>query len=201
MNPYKRFRSVVASELEALAAAGRLPKGLDLRRVSVDPPRDVGRGDLSTNAAMVLARDTGQNPRRLGEMLAERLMGHDEVRTIEVAGPGFVNWTLVDSSWHAALAELLEAGRDYGRTDLGQGELVNVEYVSANPTGPLTVAHARGAVFGDALASLLEFAGHRVAREYYINDAGQQVDQLAYSAYARYLEALGEEMTEEVFQR
>jgi len=201
MNPYKRFRSVVASELEALAAAGRLPKGLDLRRVSVDPPRDVGRGDLSTNAAMVLARDTGQNPRHLGEMLAERLMGHDEVRTIEVAGPGFVNWTLADSSWHAALAELLEAGRDYGRTDLGQSDLVNVEYVSANPTGPLTVAHARGAVFGDALASLLEFAGHRVAREYYINDAGQQIDQLAYSAYARYLEALGEEMTEEVFQR
>ena len=201
MNPYKYFRDIVAAEIEALVEAGRLPQGLDLLRVSVDPPRDVGRGDLSTNAAMVLARDAKQDPRRLGEMLAERLMGHEEVRTVEVAGPGFVNWTLAESFWHSALAELLRAGLDYGRTELGKGELVNVEYVSANPTGPLTIAHARGAVFGDALASLLEFAGYKVVREYYINDAGQQIEQLAYSAYARYLEALGEEMTEEAFER
>ena len=201
MNPYKYFRDVVAAELEALAKAGRLPAGLDLRRVSVDPPREAGHGDLSTNAAMVLAREAQQSPRAVGEMLAERLINHAAVRTVEVAGPGFVNWTLVESFWHSALAGLLQAGVDYGRSDLGKDELVNVEYVSANPTGPLTIAHARGAVFGDALASLLEFAGYKVVREYYINDAGQQIEQLAYSAYARYLEALGEEMTEEAFQR
>lgn len=201
MNPYKYFREVVTAELEALARGGRLPEGLDLGRVSVDPPREAGRGDLSTNAAMVLARDARQPSRAIAELLAERLVNHPKVRTIEVAGPGFVNWTLADSFWHSALAALLEAGLDYGRSDLGKGELVNVEYVSANPTGPLTIAHARGAVFGDALASLLEFAGSKVVREYYINDAGQQVEQLAYSAYARYLEALGEEMTEEAFQR
>jgi arginyl-tRNA synthetase len=201
MNLYKYFRDVVAAELEALVKAGRLPQGLDFGRVSVDPSREAIRGDLSTNAAMVLAREAKQDPRALGVMLAERLSAHAAVRTVEVAGPGFVNLTLAESFWHSALADLLRAGLDYGHSDLGRGELVNVEYVSANPTGPLTIAHARGAAFGDALASLLEFAGSNVVREYYVNDAGQQIEQLAYSAYARYLEALGEEMTEEAFER
>ncbi|MFI5022581.1 MAG: arginine--tRNA ligase [Alphaproteobacteria bacterium] len=201
MNVYKYVKGLVQDELEALTGAGKLPPGLDLGRVSVDPPRESGHGELSTNAAMVLAREAKLPARRLGELLAERLLAYPAIATVEVAGPGFVNLTLAGSFWQQALAELLQEGSDYGRSEIGKGELVNVEYVSANPTGPLTVAHARGAVFGDALASLLAFAGYRVVREYYINDAGQQIEQLAYSAYARYLEALGEEMSEKEFAR
>ena len=201
MNVYTFAKDLVQGELAALVAAGKLPPGLDLGRVSVDPPREAGRGELATNAAMVLAREARTPPRALGELLAERLRAHPAIANVEVAGPGFVNLTLRAPVWHEALAELLRLGPDYGRSELGQGELVNVEYVSANPTGPLTVAHARGAVFGDALAGLLAFAGYRVVREYYINDAGQQIEQLAYSAYARYLEALGEEMSDATFAR
>ena len=148
---------------------------------------------------MVLARDAKQSPRAIADLLADRLRGKDAILGVEVAGPEFVNLTLAEGFWHRTLADLLRAGLDYGRSDLGKGELVNVEYVSANPTGPLHVAHARGAAFGDALSALLEHAGHKVVREYYINDAGQQIDQLAYSAYARYLEALGETVTAQRF--
>lgn len=176
-----------------------MPPGLDSGRVSVDPPRESGHGELSTNAAMVLARDAKKNPKALAALLAERLGAVPIVRAADVAGPGFVNLTLVESFWHDALADLLAAGLDYGRVPSTKDVVINVEYVSANPTGPLHVAHARGAVFGDALSSLLEFAGYKVVREYYTNDAGSQVEQLAYSAYARYLEALGTEMTEERF--
>ncbi len=199
MNVFNEIRDLVQAELEALAKAGKLPAGLDWGHLSVDPPREAGHGELATNAAMVLAREAKMAPRALGELLAERLRAHPLLAAVEVAGPGFVNLTLVPAAWHAALAALLGRGSDYGRSETGKGEIVNVEYVSANPTGPLTVAHARGAVFGDALASLLAFAGYRVVREYYINDAGQQIEQLAYSAYARYLEALGEAMSEDVF--
>jgi len=201
MNVYTFAKDLVQGELAALVAAGKLPSGLDLGRVSVDPPREAGHGELATNAAMVLAREARTPPRALGELLAERLRAHPAVAGVEVAGPGFVNLTLRAPVWHEALAELLRLGADYGRSAFGKDELVNVEYVSANPTGPLTVAHARGAVFGDALAALLAFAGYRVVREYYINDAGQQIEQLAYSAYARYLEALGEEMSDDAFAR
>jgi arginyl-tRNA synthetase len=199
MNVFKHVRDLVQAELSALIEAGQLPRGLDLGRVSVDPPRGAEHGELSTNAAMVLAREANQRPRIIAELLAERLKASPVMRAVEVAGPGFVNLTLAEPFWHAALKDLLKSGSAYGRSDLGRGQLVNVEYVSANPTGPLTVGHARGAVFGDALASLLAFAGYDVVREYYINDAGQQIDQLAYSAFARYLEALGEPMTEEGF--
>jgi arginyl-tRNA synthetase len=200
MNIFRHFRDVILSALEALARSGKLPAGLDLSRVSVDPPREAGHGELSTNAAMVLARGAKQNPRAIAELLAEQLRAQQAVAAVEVAGPGFVNLTLDPGFWRRCLADLLAAGLDYGRSELGGGARVNVEYVSANPTGPLTIAHARGAVFGDALAALLEFSGHGVVREYYINDAGQQIENLAYSAYFRYREALGEEVSEAIFQ-
>ncbi len=196
MNVFNYFRGVVETALDELVAAGRLPKGLDTAKVTVEPPRDPSHGDLSTNAAMVLAKPAGLKPRELAEGLAERLRGAGSVETVEVAGPGFINLRLADDFWRARVAEILRAGLHYGRSDLGAGQKVNVEYVSANPTGPLTVGHARGAVVGDALAGLLEKAGFAVAREYYINDAGAQVDTLARSAYLRYREALGEEIGE-----
>ena len=177
-----------------------LPVGLDTARVTVEPPRDSSHGDLSTNAAMVLAKPAGVPPRDIAQRLAEGLSRLEDVTAAEVAGPGFVNLRLADGFWHARLAEALGAGVRYGDSDLGAGEPVNVEYVSTNPTGPLHVGHARGAVIGDALAALLEKVGWAVTREYYINDDGAQIDQLAYSAYLRYLEALGEEATEAAFE-
>lgn len=196
MNPFKHFRATVVGELEALTAAGMLPAGLDFSRVSVEPPRDPAHGDMATNAAMVLAKAAAMKPRDLAEALTARLTGRDGIVEAAIAGPGFINLRLDNSIWHACLADILREGVDYGRSDLGQGCKVNVEYVSANPTGPLTVGHARGAVFGDALASLLEKVGFDVTREYYINDAGSQVDTLAKSAYLRYREALGEDIGE-----
>jgi arginyl-tRNA synthetase len=179
---------------EALIGAGLLPAGIDQSRVLVEPPRDPAHGDLATNAAMVLAKDAGRKPRELAEAIAERLRADDWVQSVEVAGPGFINLTLKPQVWMEALRAAIRAGPDFGRPDSGQGRPVNVEYVSANPTGPMHVGHCRGAVFGDALASLLAFAGFAVTREYYINDAGAQVDALARSAYLRYREALGEEI-------
>jgi arginyl-tRNA synthetase len=196
MNLFAHFHDVVAAEVQALAQAGALPEGLDLGRIAVEPPRDPSHGDLSTNAAMVLAKPAGKNPRELAQQLAERLRGHPEITSAEVAGPGFLNLRLVDAFWHARLAEILRAGTSYGDSRMGQGRRVNVEYVSTNPTGPLTAGHARGAVVGDALAGLLAKAGYDVCREYYINDAGAQVDVLARSAYLRYREALGETIGE-----
>ncbi|MGP1253097.1 MAG: arginine--tRNA ligase [Kiloniellales bacterium] len=196
MNVFNHFHAVVETALESLVTAGSLPEGLDGTRVAVEPPRDPSHGDLSTNAAMVLAKQAGMKPRDLADLLADRLRGAEAVEDVTVAGPGFINLRLSDDFWRAHLRQVLEAGRDYGRSDLGAGRKVNVEYVSANPTGPLTVGHARGAVVGDALAGLLEKAGFAVTREYYINDAGGQVDTLARTAHLRYREALGEEIGE-----
>jgi arginyl-tRNA synthetase len=177
---------------DALAEEGMLPRGMDQSRVVVEPPRDAAHGDMATNAAMVLAKDAGLKPRDLAEAIATKLRADELVAKAEVAGPGFINLTLEPAAWIDALRAVLEAGADYGRGSLGQGAPVNVEYVSANPTGPMHVGHCRGAVFGDALANLLAFCGHKVTREYYINDAGAQVDVLARSAFLRYREALGE---------
>jgi arginyl-tRNA synthetase len=196
MNLFEHFHDVVAAEVRALVEAGALPEGLDLSRIAVEPPRDPAHGDLSTNAAMVLAKPAGKNPRELAQKLAERLRQHADIVSADVAGPGFLNLKLVDAFWHARLAEILRAGPAYGDSRMGQGRRVNVEFVSANPTGPLTAGHARGAVVGDALAGLLSKAGYEVSREYYINDAGAQVDVLARSTYLRYREALGETIGE-----
>jgi arginyl-tRNA synthetase len=167
----------------------------DLSRIVVEPPRDPSHGDMATNAAMVLAKDAGKKPRELAESIAKKLHADPTVEKVDVAGPGFINLTLKTSVWGEELQLALALGRDYGRSDMGKGEKVNVEYVSANPTGPLHVGHGRGAVFGDALANLLAYAGYDVTREYYINDAGAQVDVLARSAFLRYREALGEAIT------
>jgi arginyl-tRNA synthetase len=171
-----------------------LPAGIDQSRVVVEPPREAAHGDMATNAAMVLAKDAGRKPRELAEAIAAKLAADGAVAKAEVAGPGFINLTLKPAAWIEALRAVLEAGAEYGRNDVGQGDAVNVEYVSANPTGPMHVGHCRGAVFGDALANLLAFSGFKVTREYYINDAGAQVDVLARSAFLRYREALGEDI-------
>src|SRR5579871_2413435 len=177
---------------EALIAEGVLPAGIDLSRIAVEPPREAGRGDMAANAALVLAKDAGRKPRELAEAYAEKLRADELVLGVEIAGPGFVNLTLKPAAWAEALRNAVQLGPQYGSSDLGRGEPVNVEYVSANPTGPMHIGHCRGAVFGDALANLLAFTGFAVTREYYINDAGAQVDVLARSAYLRYREALGE---------
>jgi len=196
MNIFNRFRNFTVEALEELARMEEIPSGLDYARVTVEPPRDPSHGDLATNAAMVLAKPAGMQPRDLAERLGGRLREAAEVASVEIAGPGFINLRLVPTIWYNCLREILRNGARYGESDVGAGRRVNVEYVSANPTGPLTVAHARGAVVGDALASLLERVGFDVTREYYINDAGSQVDTLARSAYLRYREALGEEIGE-----
>lgn len=196
MNLFKDFQAIVLKELQEMAAVGALPEGLDLSRVTAEPPRDPTHGDLATNAAMVIAKAAGRKPRELAEQLAARLSKSEGVAAVEVAGPGFINLRLQEGVWYRQLAGVLREGAAFGQSELGAGVSVNVEYVSANPTGPLTVGHARGAVVGDALASLLEKAGYRVLREYYVNDAGAQVDTLAQSAYLRYREALGETIEE-----
>jgi arginyl-tRNA synthetase len=179
-----------------LAAEGGWPDDIGLSRVVVEPPRDAAHGDMATNAAMVLAREAKSKPRDLAEAIAAKLRADDLIASVEVAGPGFINLTLKPNAWSDALRTVLREGEAYGRSTMGAAEKVNVEYVSANPTGPMHVGHCRGAVFGDALASLLIFAGYDVTREYYINDAGAQVDVLARSAYLRYREALGENIGE-----
>ncbi|HXF90075.1 MAG TPA: arginine--tRNA ligase [Xanthobacteraceae bacterium] len=184
----ERVRSVV----EKLAEAGAFAKPADLSRVVVEPPRDAEHGELATNAAMVLAKEVGWKPQDLARGLATELEKFPEVVRAETAGPGFVNITLDSKTWLEELRVAIKAGPDYGRSDLGRGKKVNVEYVSANPTGPMHVGHCRGAVFGDALANVLAYAGFDVTREYYINDAGAQVDILARSTFLRYREALGE---------
>ena len=195
MTLYTRFASHIDAALDALTAAGTLPGGLDRANETVEPPRDATHGDLATNAAMVLAKPAGTNPRALAAALAAELERLDEVAGVSVAGPGFINLTLTDAAWRAELAAIAAAGDVYGRSDASAGVTVNIEYVSANPTGPMHMGHCRGAVVGDALASLLEFAGARVIREYYVNDAGGQVDVLARSVHLRYREALGEAVT------
>ncbi len=176
----------------ALSGEGALPKGIDLSRVVVEPPKDAAHGDMATNAAMVLAKEAGAKPRELAEKIAAKLRADPLIEKVDIAGPGFINLMLTNDAWFAALRAVLSQSDKYGRSHIGGGEKVNVEYVSANPTGPMHVGHCRGAVFGDALASLLLFAGYDVTKEYYINDAGAQVDVLARSAFLRYREALGE---------
>jgi arginyl-tRNA synthetase len=178
----------------ALITAGVLPAGIDQSRVSVEPPRDPAHGDMATNAAMVLAKDAAKKPRDLAAAIAERLRDDPLVHKVDVAGPGFINLTLKPEAWIEALRTALRLGTRYGSSEIGGGTPVNVEYVSANPTGPMHIGHCRGAVFGDALANLLAFSGFNVTREYYINDAGAQVDVLARSAYLRYREALGDDI-------
>ena len=196
MTIFARIASSLDDVLDALTASGDLPAGLDRRNVTVEPPRDPSHGDMATNAAMVLAKPAGTNPRALAERIAERLGALDLIEEVQIAGPGFINMRLVSSAWQQELGLVHQSGADYGRSDMGAGSRVNVEYVSANPTGPMHMGHCRGAVVGDALASLLEFAGHAVTREYYINDAGGQVDVLARSVHLRYREALGEAVGE-----
>jgi len=192
MNLFNILQGLVLDCLARMQAEGRLPTGLDMSNVTVAPPRDVAHGDMATNAAMVLAKPAGLKPRDIAEDLARLLAEDTRILSAEVAGPGFLNLRLAPSLWHDVLRAALKAGSDFGRSDMGRGKRVNVEYVSANPTGPLHVGHTRGAVFGDALASLLDFAGYEVTREYYINDGGAQVDVLARSVYLRYLEAHGQ---------
>jgi arginyl-tRNA synthetase len=194
-------QNIVAAVLQKVRAAiggliteGALPPGLDLSRISAEPPREAAHGDFATNAAMVLSNQARRKPRELAELIVVKLHSDDLIATAQVAGPGFINLTLKPQAWTDALRAVLDAGMEYGRSTLGQGTAINVEYVSANPTGPMHVGHCRGAVFGDALCNLLAFAGFSVTREYYINDAGAQVDALAQSAFLRYREALGEKI-------
>ena len=191
MNLFNDIRDLVLAEVAAMVAAGELPQGLDTGGISVEPPRDAGHGDMATNAAMVLAKPAGLPPRQIAEGLAAGLLADPRVAKAEVAGPGFLNITLHAQVWQGLLGAILAQGADYGRSGIGKRARVNVEFVSANPTGPMHVGHVRGAVVGDALARLLAFAGWDVTREYYINDGGGQVDVLARSAYERYREAHG----------
>ncbi|WP_416831037.1 MAG: arginine--tRNA ligase [Erythrobacter sp.] len=192
---YAAFAGTIETALNELVAEGVLPADVSFANVTLEPPRDPSHGDLATNAAMVLAKPAKANPRALAESIAAKLQAHDAIVSAEIAGPGFINLRLDRKAWIAELNAVHALADEYGRSAMGAGRTVNVEYVSANPTGPMHMGHCRGAVVGDALASLLEFAGHRVIREYYVNDAGAQVDVLARSVHLRYREALGEKIT------
>ena len=196
MNIFAQFASRIVGAVESLGLQPKDGGALDFSRLTVEPPRDPSHGDLATNAAMVLAKAVGENPRALAERIATALRADPDVAAVEVAGPGFVNLRLADGFWQARLAGILDEAEDYGRSTVGAGRKVNVEYVSANPTGPMHVGHCRGAVVGDALANIMGFAGYDVTKEYYINDAGAQIDVLARSVMLRYREALGEEIGE-----
>ncbi|HVL19781.1 MAG TPA: arginine--tRNA ligase [Amaricoccus sp.] len=191
MDLFAEVRSHVHHAIVSLIERGKLPEGMNVGAVTVEPPRDAAHGDMATNAAMVLARQAGLPPREVAQMLADRLRADKGISSADVAGPGFINIGLVPGRWFEVVPAALAAGSGFGRSELGAGRKVNVEFVSANPTGPMHVGHVRGAVFGDALAGLLAFSGHEVTREYYINDGGAQVDVLARSAYERYREACG----------
>ena len=196
MNLFAHFQGVVANAVEALVADGKLPAGLDLSKLTTEPPRDVTHGDVAVNAAMVLAKPAGMNPRAVADLLVALLRNDPDTAEVTVAGPGFINIKLKDGIWPRVLQSALDQADQFGSSQFGANEKINVEYVSANPTGPLHVGHCRGAVFGDALAALLKFSGYDVTKEYYMNDAGGQVNVLAESAYLRYREALGEDIGE-----
>ncbi len=191
---YARYSALLDEILDELVASGELPAQVNRKSVAVEPPRDPSHGDLATNAAMVLAKAAGTNPRALAALLEQKLTALPGVTSVEIAGPGFINLRLSGQVWRDELVSVLADGERYGLSDVGKNERVNVEYVSANPTGPMHMGHCRGAVVGDALAKLLEAAGFRVTKEYYVNDAGSQVDTLARSAHLRYREALGEDI-------
>ena len=196
MSLYARYSALLDGILDDLVSEGALPADLNRKAVAVEPPRDPSHGDLATNAAMVLAKGAGTNPRALAELIKAKLEAIPTVTNVDVAGPGFINLRLADQSWRDELVEIVREGERYGLSTVGNSERVNVEYVSANPTGPMHMGHCRGAVVGDALSRLLEAAGFRVTKEYYVNDAGSQVDTLARSAHLRYREALGEDIGE-----
>ena len=196
MNIFADFNERIRKAVEALELTPKDGGKLDLSRIAVEPPRDATHGDIASNVAMVLSKAAGENPRALAERIATVLRADPDVESIEVAGPGFVNIRLGDAFWQRFLGGILQAGQDYGRSTIGAGRKVNVEYVSANPTGPMHVGHCRGAVVGDALANILGFAGYEVTKEYLINDAGAQIDVLARSVLLRYQEALGEDIGE-----
>ena len=195
MNLFANLEARLKTHLASMVADGQLPEGLPIDRITVEPPRDASHGDFATNAAMVLAKPAKTNPRALAEQLVSEIAGWDEIDSAEIAGPGFINMRAKDAAWHGLLQGILNGGDAFGDSALGQGKPVNVEYVSANPTGPLHLGHARGAVVGDVMAALLAKVGFDVTREYYINDAGAQVDVLGRTAYARYREVLGETIT------
>ena len=192
MSLYARYGALLNGVLDELVGEGKLPGGIERRNVAVEPPRDAAHGDLATNAAMVLAKAAGTNPRALAALIEPKLKALPGVTGVEIAGPGFINLQIDASIWREELRAILGEGANYGLSTFGAGERVNVEYVSANPTGPMHMGHCRGAVVGDALANVLEAAGFVVTREYYVNDAGSQVDTLARSSHLRYREALGE---------
>jgi arginyl-tRNA synthetase len=196
MNVFTHFRGVINGLLVDLASNGDLPEGLDLKNVSVEPPRDASHGDIATNAALVLSKQAKRNPREIAELLKPKLEAVETIETVEIAGPGFINMRLAPNFWQGQVQAILYAGTDFGNSNMGGDTPVNVEYVSANPTGPMHVGHVRGAVFGDALANLLQKVGYSVTKEYVINDAGSQIDVLAKSAYLRYCEALGKDIGE-----
>ncbi len=196
MNPFNHFKTILDRTLLDLVDDGLLPEGVDTAKVVVEPPRDAAHGDITTNAAMVLAKPAGKPPREIAGHLCKALAAHKDVASADIAGPGFVNLRISKAFWPGFIRSVLAAGEKFAESTIGQGRSVNVEYVSANPTGPLHVGHCRGAVFGDALANLLAATGHDVSREYYTNDAGSQIDTLGDSVYLRYLEALGEDTGE-----
>jgi len=196
MSLYAQYSALLGEVLDDLVSDGVLPAGLDRKNVTVEPPRDPSHGDLATNAAMVLAKSAGTNPRALAEAIKPKLEALPPVTSVEIAGPGFINLRLTPDAWRDELKTILREGEEYGLSRVGANERVNVEYVSANPTGPMHVGHCRGAVVGDALARVLEAAGFRVTKEYYLNDAGAQVDVLARSLHLRYREALGDNIGE-----
>jgi arginyl-tRNA synthetase len=193
MNIFHAFAADLDAILAALPQTAALPAE-SRARATIEPPRDASHGDISTNAAMVLSKEAKSNPRALGEAIAAAIAATGKYAKVDVAGPGFINVTLKPEAFEAVIHAANKAGARYGRSDMGKGEKINVEYVSANPTGPMHVGHGRGAVYGDALANLLDWAGYAVTREYYINDAGAQVDVLARSAFHRYREALGRDV-------
>ncbi len=193
MTIYTIIASHLDAALDALEANGVLPAGLSRTAITLEPPRDPAHGDMATNAAMVLAKTAGTSPRVLAEHLCVVLAQRKSVASADVAGPGFINLRLDEDAWRGELVTIAQRAGDYGRSDSGGGMTVNIEYVSANPTGPMHMGHCRGAVVGDALATLLEYSGHKVVREYYVNDAGGQVDVLARSVHLRYREALAKE--------
>ncbi|WP_409362094.1 arginine--tRNA ligase [Bartonella heixiaziensis] len=196
MNVFKNFEKKIKKLLELSDIKEKNGKELDLSKITVDPPRDSSHGHLSTNAAMILAKSVGLNPRALAEKIIELLKNDASIDSIDVAGPGFINFKLTKSFWQDAIKSMLETGISYGRIPMGQGKRINVEYVSANPTGPMHVGHCRGAVVGDVLSNLLQFVGYNITKEYYINDAGQQIEVLAHSVLLRYREALGQKINE-----
>src|SRR5215218_3244305 len=196
MSLYAQYAALLHEVLDELIADGVLPDALDRKNVTVEPPRDASHGDLATNAAMVLAKAAATNPRALAEAIKPKLEALPPVTSVEIAGPGFINLRLTPDAWRDELRTIVREGEEYGLSKIGNNERVNVEYVSANPTGPLHMGHCRGAVVGDSLARLLEAAGFRVTKEYYVNDAGAQVDTLARSVHLRYCEALGDDIGE-----